>query len=309
VSTSDPSPQQPPSPRPGRRASLGTWIAGARPRTLPAAVVPVALGAAVAVGEHGARWWTVAFALVVSLALQVGVNYANDYSDGIRGTDEVRVGPVRLVAGGLAAPSAVKRAAFATFGVAAVAGLVLAVTTSWWLVAVGAASVLAGWFYTGGSRPYGYLGLGEVFVFVFFGLVATVGTTFVVLQRLPALTWVLGCVAGCLACALLVVNNLRDIPTDREVGKRTLAVRLGDRRTRLLFSVLVVGAFVLVAGAAVIGPWGAALGLAAAVVAMAPVRTVLGGAAGRDLIAVLGATGRVQLAVGTLVTVGIALTA
>ncbi len=293
----------------GSRPSLATWAAGARPRTLPAAVVPVALGAVVAAGESGARWWTVPFALVVSLALQVGVNYANDYSDGVRGTDEVRVGPVRLVASGLAAPRAVKRAAFAAFGVAALAGLVLAVTTSWWLVAVGGASVLAGWFYTGGSRPYGYLGLGEVFVFVFFGLVATVGTTFVVLERLPALTWVLGCVAGCLACALLVVNNLRDIPTDREVGKRTLAVRLGDRRTRALVATLVLGAFVLVAVAALLGPPGAALGLVALVVAVAPVRTVLGGAVGRELIAVLGATGRVQLVVGALVTIGIALTA
>lgn len=291
------------------RPTLRTWVAGARPRTLPAAVVPVALGAVVGVGEGGARWWTVALALVVSLALQVGVNYANDYSDGVRGTDEVRVGPVRLVASGLARPGAVKRAAFAAFGVAAVAGLVLAASTSWWLLVVGVASVLAGWFYTGGSHPYGYLGLGEVFVFVFFGLVATVGTTFVVLERLPALSWVLGCVAGSLACALLVVNNLRDIPTDREVGKRTLAVRLGDRRTRLLYAALVLGAFVLVGVAALLGPWGAVTGVVALVLAIAPLRTVLGGAVGRDLIAVLGATGKVQLAVGVLVTVGVALTA
>jgi 1,4-dihydroxy-2-naphthoate octaprenyltransferase len=291
------------------RPSLQTWVAGARPRTLPAAVVPVALGAVVGVGEGGARWWTVAPALVVSLALQVGVNYANDYSDGVRGTDEVRVGPVRLVASGLARPGAVKRAAFAAFGVAAGAGLFLAATTTWWLLAVGAASVLAGWFYTGGSHPYGYLGLGEVFVFVFFGLVATVGTTYVLLQRLPALTWVLGCVAGCLACALLVVNNLRDIPTDREVGKRTLAVRLGDRRTRWFYATLVVGAFVLVGVAAIIGPWGAIFGIAGLAIAAAPLRTVLGGAAGRELIAVLGATGKVQLVVGALVTAGIALTA
>lgn len=284
-------------------------MAGARPRTLPAAVVPVALGAVVGVGAGGARWWTVAPALVVSLALQVGVNYANDYSDGVRGTDEVRVGPVRLVGSGLANPGAVKRAAFAAFGVAAVAGLLLAVTTSWWLLVVGVASVLAGWFYTGGSHPYGYLGLGEVFVFVFFGLVATVGTTYVLLQRLPALAWLLGCVAGCLACALLVVNNLRDIPTDREVGKRTLAVRLGDRRTRWFYTALVLGAFVLVGVAAIVGPWGAVAGFVGLALAAAPVRSVLGGATGRELIAVLGATGKVQLAVGALVTVGIALTA
>ncbi len=272
-------------------------------------MVPVALGAVAGVGEGGARWWTVPLAMLVSLALQVGVNYANDYSDGVRGTDEVRVGPVRLVASGLARPGAVKRAAFVAFGVAAVAGLVLAIATSWWLLAVGAASVLAGWFYTGGSHPYGYLGLGEVFVFVFFGLVATVGTTYVVIERLPALAWVLGCVAGCLSCALLVVNNLRDIPTDREVGKRTLAVRLGDRRTRWFYTLLVAGAFVLVVGAALIGPIGALVGLAGAALAVRPVRTVLGGAVGRDLIAVLGGTGKVQLVTGALTVLGILLTA
>jgi 1,4-dihydroxy-2-naphthoate polyprenyltransferase len=293
------------SPHPSPR----TWLAGARPRTLPAAVVPVALGAVVGVGEGGARWWTVVPALIVSLALQVGVNYANDYSDGVRGTDEVRVGPVRLVASGMASPGAVKRAAFASFGVAALAGLTLALTTSWWLVVVGVASMLAGWFYTGGSHPYGYLGLGEVFVFVFFGLVATVGTTYVVLERLPALSWVLGCVAGCLACALLVVNNLRDIPTDREVGKRTLAVRLGDRRTRWFYVLLLVAAFALVIVAALVGAPGASVGLVAGALAVAPARTVLSGAIGRELIAVLGGTGKVQLAVGALVTLGIAVTA
>jgi 1,4-dihydroxy-2-naphthoate polyprenyltransferase len=288
---------------------MTTWVAGARPRTLPAAVVPVALGAVVGVGEGGARWWTVALALVVSLALQVGVNFANDYSDGVRGTDDVRVGPVRLVANGLAAPGSVKRAAFAAFGAAAMAGLVLAAATSWWLLVVGVASMLAGWFYTGGSHPYGYLGLGEVFVFVFFGLVATVGTTFVVLEQVPALSWVLGSVAGCLACALLVVNNLRDIPTDREVGKRTLAVRLGDHRTRWFYTLLVAVAFALIVVAAIVGAWGALLGLVAVGLAVAPVRTVMGGAVGRELIAVLGGTGKVQLAAGALVTLGIAITA
>ncbi|MEY4174892.1 MAG: 1,4-dihydroxy-2-naphthoate octaprenyltransferase, partial [Actinomycetota bacterium] len=213
-------------------SGMNKWIVGARPRTLPAAVVPVALGAAAAVGEGHPVWWRALLALVVSLALQVGVNYANDYSDGVRGTDDQRVGPVRLVASGLASAGAVKRAALLAFGVAAVAGLVLAAVTSWWLLAVGAAAILAGWFYTGGPKPYGYLGLGEVFVFVFFGLVATVGTTYVVSERVNTVAWLAGCVAGCLACALLVVNNLRDIPTDREVGKRTLAVRLGDRATR-----------------------------------------------------------------------------
>jgi 1,4-dihydroxy-2-naphthoate octaprenyltransferase len=285
------------------------WVLGARPRTLPAAVVPVALGAAAAAGEPDARWWTVALALVVSLALQVGVNYANDYSDGVRGTDEVRVGPVRLVGSGLASASAVKRAAFAAFGVAAVAGLVLAAATSWWLLVVGVASILAGWFYTGGSNPYGYLGLGEVFVFVFFGLVATAGTTFVVVESLPARAWLLGCVAGCLACALLVVNNLRDIPTDTVAGKRTLAVRLGDAATRWLYVALLAGAFVLVVVVALIGRMGALAGLVAVPLAVVPARRVLAGAAGRDLIAVLGETGRVQLVAGLLTAVGVVFSA
>ena len=290
-------------------ATMNRWLLGARPRTLPAAVVPVALGAAAAVGEPGAEWWRVALAAVVSLALQVGVNYANDYSDGVKGTDEVRVGPVRLVASGLASPGAVKRAAFASFGVAAVCGLVLAVSTTWWLLAVGAAAILAGWFYTGGPKPYGYLGLGEVFVFVFFGLVATAGTTYVVCERITAVAWLGGVVAGCLACALLVVNNLRDIPTDREVGKRTLAVRLGDGRTRGFYLLLLGLAFL---GLAVIGVAGrplAAIGLVGVVVAAPAVRAIRGGAKGRELIAVLGATGKVQLVTGLLAALGIALSA
>jgi 1,4-dihydroxy-2-naphthoate polyprenyltransferase len=286
---------------------VNRWVVGARLRTLPAAVVPVAVGASVGADECGARWWTVGPALIVSLALQVGVNYSNDYSDGVRGTDEVRVGPVRLVASGLAAAKSVKLAAMVAFGVAAAVGLVLAATTSWWLIAVGAASVLAGWFYTGGSHPYGYLGLGEVFVFVFFGLVATVGTTFVVLERIPARAWWLGSMAGCLACALLVVNNLRDIPTDREVGKRTLAVRLGDQRTRWMYVALLAASFALMVGVAISGRPFAALGLVATVVAVPPLRAVLGGASGRELIAVLGQTGRLQLVAGALVTLGVAL--
>ena len=275
---------------------MNRWLLGARPQTLPAAVVPVALGAASAVGEADPVWWRVAPALIVSLALQVGVNYANDYSDGVRGTDEVRVGPVRLVASGLAAPGAVKRAALAAFGVAAVAGLLLASVTSWWLLVVGAAAMLAGWGYTGGPKPYGYLGLGEVFVFVFFGLVATAGTTYVVCQRLTSVAWLAGCLAGCLACALLVVNNLRDIPTDREVGKRTLAVRLGDRLTRTFYFGLLAAAMVLVAALALTGRPLAALGLGGALVAVPAIRAIRGGAKGAALIPVLGATGKVQLA-------------
>ena len=208
--------------------SASHWVAGARPRTLPAAISPVLAGTAVAVYDDGAVWWKALLALVVALALQVGVNYANDYSDGIRGTDAERVGPMRLVGSGTASPGAVKRAAFLAFGVAAVAGLVLAATTAWWLVLVGALCVLAAWFYTGGSKPYGYLGLGEVMVFVFFGLVAVVGTTYVQTQEWQAAAWYAAVGIGAIACAILVANNLRDIPTDRGAGKITLAVRLGD---------------------------------------------------------------------------------
>ena len=281
------------------------WIIGARPRTLPAAVVPVAVGAGCAAGLPDDTWWRVALSLVVSLALQVGVNYANDYSDGVRGTDDVRVGPVRLVASGLAAPKAVKLAAFTAFGVAAVAGLVLATQTSFWLLAVGVAALLAAWFYTGGPKPYGYLGLGEVFVFVFFGLVATIGTTYVIAERITAASVVMGCAVGALACALLVINNLRDIPTDRAVGKKTLAVRLGDSRTRTMYAALIAIAFVA-AGAVAIAwrPW-TALAALAIPLAIAPLRRVRGGATGRDLIAVLGETGRLQMAYGLLATIGL----
>jgi 1,4-dihydroxy-2-naphthoate octaprenyltransferase len=286
---------------------MNRWITGARPRTLPAAVVPVAVGAAAAVGEPGDLVaWRVVAALIVSLALQVGVNYANDYSDGVRGTDDVRVGPTRLVASGLASPSSVKRAALLAFGVAAVAGLAIALATSLWLLVVGAGAIAAGWFYTGGPRPYGYLGLGEVFVFVFFGLVATAGTTFAAIESVTALSLVVGSAVGSLACALLVINNLRDIPTDREVGKRTLAVRLGDGRTRWFYALLVVVAFVLTAVAAA---WRVPvlLGFAAVPFAIAPVRSVLAGAGGPALIPVLGATGRLQLIWGVLVTVGLSI--
>ena len=289
--------------------AMNTWIVGARPRTLPAAVVPVALGAAAAVGEGQPVWWRALLALVVSLALQVGVNYANDYGDGVRGTDDSRVGPVRLVASGLASAAAVKRAAVAAFGVAAVAGLVLAAVTSWWLLVIGAAAILAGWFYTGGPKPYGYLGLGEVFVFVFFGLVATVGTTYVVCERITAVSWLAGCMAGFLACALLVVNNLRDIPTDREVGKRTLAVRLGDGATRRLYIVLLAAAFLLTAVIALAGRPAAIAGVVGVVFASSAERAVRKGAVGRELIPVLGATGRVQLVTGLITALGIALSA
>ncbi|RYP87964.1 1,4-dihydroxy-2-naphthoate polyprenyltransferase [Nocardioides guangzhouensis] len=271
------------------------WVAGARPRTLPAAVAPVLAGTGVAAYADGLVWWKALLALVVSLALQVGVNYANDYSDGIRGTDADRVGPMRLVGSGAASPTAVKRAAFLAFGVAAVAGTVLAATTAWWLVAVGAACVVAAWFYTGGSRPYGYMALGEVMVFVFFGLVAVVGTTYVQTESWePAALWA-GIGIGALACAILVVNNLRDIPTDREVGKRTLAVLLGDERTRGLYALLVGAAAAAVVGVASATTWWALLGLVFLARCVAPARAVLGGAVGPALVPVLGATGAAEL--------------
>jgi 1,4-dihydroxy-2-naphthoate octaprenyltransferase len=286
--------------------SFKRWLIGTRPRTLPAAVVPVLVGAACAVGEGGIVWWRVGAALIVSLALQVGVNYANDYSDGIRGTDTARVGPVRLVASGLASPRAVKRAALVAFGVAALVGLALAVATTWWLLAVGVACIAAAWGYTGGPSPYGYMGLGEVFVFVFFGLVATVGTMYVAVERVTALAVIAGCGVGCLACALLVVNNLRDIPTDTASGKRTLAVRLGDPRTRTVFVGLVVGAFAFAGLAAIWRPTALVVVFAIPVAAV-PVRTVVDRASGPALISVLGATGRAQLAYGALFALGLAL--
>ena len=283
------------------------WLAGARPRTLPAAVSPVLAGTGVAAYADGAVAWKALLALVVSLALQVGVNYANDYSDGIRGTDADRVGPMRLVGSGVAEPAAVKRAAFLAFGVAAVAGLVLAASTSWWLVAVGAVSVLAAWFYTGGSRPYGYLGLGEVMVFVFFGLVAVVGTTYVQTEswEWPALYAAVG--VGALACAILVVNNLRDIPGDTVAGKRTLAVKLGADRTRALYALLVVAAAAAVVAVAVSTTWWALLGLGFLAPAVPAVRVVTGGATGPDLVPVLQQTGLAQLVWAALVAAALAL--
>lgn len=288
------------------------WLAGARPRTLPAAVVPVAVGTACAVGQvpGGLIWWRAACALVVALALQVATNFANDYSDGIRGTDDAerRVGPVRLVGQGLARPGAVKKAALASFAVAGVAGAALAVAVGPELFVVGALAIAAGWFYTGGPRPYGYAGFGEVFVFTFFGVVATAGSTYVQVDGLDGLGLAASVPVGFLATALLVTNNLRDIPGDTEVGKRTLAVRLGDRRTRFLYVGLLLGAFLLVPLVAGLGgrPAGAAA-LVAVLVAQKPVVAVLSGARGPALIPVLVATGRVQLLFGALFAAGLAL--
>jgi 1,4-dihydroxy-2-naphthoate octaprenyltransferase len=303
-------------------------VLGARPRTLPAAVVPVLVGTAAAhpwshrsgrlappAGLGVNAWWCALGALVVALAIQVGTNYANDYSDGIRGTDDARVGPVRLVATGLASPGAVKRAAFLAFGVAAVVGLGLAWATSWWILLVGAACLLAGWFYTGGPRPYGYAGLGEAFVFVFFGLVATVGTFYVQTLRLGvAVVWLAAVAVGLLATALLLANNVRDIGTDSVTGKRTLAVRVGRVRAGWLYVACVALPFVGVAVWAVLSVTGTVtaarpaislLPLLALPLVVVPIRLVRSDAEGRDLLPVLAATGRLQLVFGVLASVAL----
>ncbi len=286
--------------------SARDWVAGARPRTLPAAVVPVVVGTAVAGADGSVVWWRSLFALVVALGIQVGTNYANDYADGVRGTDAERLGPVRLVAAGLATPRAVKTASFCAFGVAGAAGLVLALATTPWLVLVGAACFASGWLYSGGPRPYGYAGFGEIFVFVFFGLVAVIGTAYLSLGRVTALAVIAAVPVGLLATALLVVNNLRDIDTDRRAGKNTLAVRTGAVVTRRFYTACVLGAFALVAVVSLYRPL-ALITLLAVVPAFPPVRRVLGGAEGRDLITALGATGMLQLAFGALLALGIAL--
>jgi 1,4-dihydroxy-2-naphthoate octaprenyltransferase len=252
-------------------------------------------------------WWKALLALVVSLALQVAVNYANDYSDGIRGTDADRVGPMRLVGSGVASPGSVRRAAFLAFGVAGVAGLVLAASTAWWLVAVGLVSVLAAWFYTGGSRPYGYLGLGEVMVFVFFGLVAVIGTTYVQTETFEAAAVYAAVGVGALACAILVVNNLRDIPTDTVAGKRTLAVVLGADRTRALYLLLVLAAGAACVAVAVSTTWWALLGLGFLLPAVRGARVVMSGAVGPALVPVLQSTGLAELAWAVLVAVPLTL--
>jgi 1,4-dihydroxy-2-naphthoate octaprenyltransferase len=282
------------------------WMAGARPRTLPAAVVPVVVGSAAAAAGGAVIWWRSIAALVVALAIQVGTNYANDYADGVRGTDAERVGPLRLVASGVATPRKVQMAAFASFAVAGVVGLVVALATTPWLLVVGAACVAAGWLYSAGPRPYGYAGLGEIFVFVFFGLVAVIGTTYVSLGRVTALSVAAAVPVGLLATALLVVNNLRDIETDRQAGKNTLAVRYGAPATRWLYATCVVGALALVAVVALWRPL-ALVALLAVVPALPPVRRVLGRAGGRDLVTALAETGRLQLVFGALLALGIVL--
>ncbi|MDT0304859.1 1,4-dihydroxy-2-naphthoate polyprenyltransferase [Streptomonospora wellingtoniae] len=288
-------------------ATVSQWVAGARPRTLPNSIVPVAVGTGVAVGAGGAVWWKALLAAGVALALQVGVNYANDYSDGVRGTDtEERVGPTRLTAARLAAPRRVLSAAWVCFATAAALGLVLAATTAWWLVLVGAVSIVAAWFYTGGRRPYGYRALGEVSVFVFFGLVAVVGTVFVQVEGVPWQGWVAAVPVGLLSCSVLVINNLRDLGTDALTGKNTLAVRLGETGTRRLYAGCVGVAFACALAIAA-ASWWVALVLLAVPAAVPPVRRVMRGQTGRDLVAGLGETGRLQMVFGALFTAGLAL--
>ncbi len=316
-------------------AGVRDWVAGARPRTLPASLAPVLAGTAAAARPgfgwgQGLIWWRLAMALVVALALQVGVNYANDYSDGVRGADdERRVGPRRLVGSGLAAPEAVRRAAAVAGLVAGGAGLALAAAAGWELAIVGAACLAAGWFYSGGRRPYGYSGWGEVSVFIFFGLVAAVGSTYVQLEAITARSVWVGVGCGCLSCALLVVNNLRDITGDAAVGKRTLAVRLGAVPTRLLYALLLLGGFAALApltadvawplrgflanspiGPIELAPLSAGepwplLGLAAVPLAVLPLRRVLRGDRGVALIGALAATGRLLAAYGLALAAGL----
>jgi len=277
-------------------ATFADWLEGARPRTWPAALSPVLAGSGVAWFYAGFNLGMALLCLVVAFALQVGVNYANDYSDGIRGTDAERIGPMRLVGSGAAAPRTVKAAAFACFGVAGLAGLALTIWSGhWWFLAVGAACIVAAWFYTGGRRPYGYLGLGEVFVFVFFGLVAVGGTTFVQLGEWTVASLWVACAIGFLACAILVANNLRDLAGDAESGKRTLATRLGDSGTRAFYAGLLIATAVAVVGAAMTTSVWALLGLLFVPPLVPALLRVMRGATGRSLIAVLKATGIAEL--------------
>jgi len=266
------------------------WVTGARIRTLPAAIAPIFVASALAGADF--QLLPALLALLVSLSLQVGVNYANDYSDGVRGSDDNRVGPVRITAGGLASPAAVKRAAFISFFIASLAGLALSAMSSWWLIAVGIFSIAAAWGYTGGKKPYGYMGLGEVFVFIFFGLIATVGTFYVQAEKITGSSILAGTIVGFLACAILVINNIRDRALDSEVGKKTLAVRIGDQKSRFLYSVLIVSPFILTAGFGT--PW-TMLTLVALPRAISILRALWTGALGRTLIPLLAKTGELQI--------------
>ncbi|MCZ4522102.1 1,4-dihydroxy-2-naphthoate polyprenyltransferase [Rhodococcus ruber] len=286
-------------------ATTAQWIEGARPRTLPNAIAPVLVGTGAAVSLDAGVWWKALLALVVSLALIVGVNFANDYSDGIRGTDDDRVGPLRLVGSKAASAGAVKKAAIGCFAVGAVAGLALAVTSAWWLVIVGLVCIAGAWYYTGGSKPYGYSGFGEIAVFVFFGLVAVLGTQFVQAEQIDWAGVLAAVAVGSFSSAVLVANNLRDIPTDTESGKLTLAVRLGDTRTRYLHLALLVVPFAMTVVLIARTPW-ALVGLLAlpfAARANSPVRK---GAHGFELIPALRDSGLAMLVWGASTGVALA---
>ncbi len=288
-------------------ATAAQWIQGARLRTLPAAIAPVLIGSAAAYELNAFRPVNALLAAMVALLLQIGVNYANDYSDGIRGTDEDRVGPLRLVGSGAAAPEHVKRAAFAAFGLAMLFGLALVIITqAWWLILVGVGCVLAAWGYTGGKNPYGYLGLGDLFVFVFFGLVATLGTTYTQAGQisLPAIIGAIG--TGLIACALLMANNVRDIPTDRVAGKKTLAVRLGDKHARESFVLMLAVAILLVIVLAPARPWMLIVLLLIPAILM-PSWLMIAGRRRKSLIPVLKQTGLINLGYAVLFSLGLVL--
>jgi len=293
--------------RHGRRAgpaSLRVWWAGARPKTLGVAFAPVFVGTAAGALGASIRWLPAIAALVVALALQIGVNYANDYSDGVRGTDNDRRGPVRLVAGGLASPAAVRNAAAIAFAAAAVVGAALALAVNPWLLIVGFAALVAAITYTGGPRPYGYLGLGEVMVLVFFGFVATLGSAYVQYRHLPAEAWWGALAVGFPACAILLANNVRDVASDVVAGKRTLAVRIGAPRARSLHTMCLTGALAAVAACGVSHPW-ALIGLASAPLAVAPARLVRTRHDPASLVAALVGTVRFQLVLAALLATGL----
>jgi 1,4-dihydroxy-2-naphthoate octaprenyltransferase len=278
-------------------ATLGQWAEGARPRTLPAAIAPVVVGTGLAINADSLRIGRACLALVVALALQIGVNFANDYSDGIRGTDNKRVGPVRLVGQGMASPRNVRLAAFIAFGIACLAGLALVIATqAWWLLIVGVACVSAAWLYTGGPKPYGYHGLGEVFVLIFFGLVPVVGTYFVQTGAITLAAVIASIGVGTLACAVLVTNNLRDLPSDQQAGKNTIAVRIGVQRTRTLYVVCIITTAITTLITAVLTSWLVLLALA--ILIIAPIRLILSGATGPALIPALKQTGLLVLFYG-----------
>jgi 1,4-dihydroxy-2-naphthoate octaprenyltransferase len=280
------------------------WLQGARPKTLGAAVSPVLVGTAAGALDGPTRWGRAAAALVVALALQIGVNYANDYSDGVRGTDSARRGPIRLVASGLAPAATVRRAALASFAVAAVVGAVLALVVQPWLLLAGAAALLAAVTYTGGPRPYGYVGLGELMVLVFFGGVATLGSAYVQHEMLPAAAWWGSLAVGLPACAILLANNIRDVPTDTAAGKRTLAVRVGITRARALFEVCLVAPLGAVVIVGVARPH-ALLALVAAPLALGPVRVMRSAASPPAMVAALVGAARYQLVLATLLAAGL----